>query len=242
MTTQNSKEQIANTVLSMSFPSDLPLQKQLDTLKDQVYKLMPEDAAKESQKTLESMVNSGIVEKALKENDLAPDFALPNAVDQLVTLSQLLEQGPVVLIFYRGGWCPFCNLELRAYQKLLPEFQALGATLVAVSPMLPDHSLTTAEKQQLTFPVLSDKGNQVARQFGLVIQMDEQTRKRRARLGGANLPEYNGDDSWEVPIPGTFLIDQSQTIRQAFVDADITHRLEPSVVLARLKELKNETK
>ncbi|GCF11416.1 peroxiredoxin-like family protein [Dictyobacter arantiisoli] len=241
MTAQTPKEQIANTVLSMSPPSDLPLQEQLDILKDQVYKLMPEDAAKESQKTLESLVNSGMVEKALKENNLAPDFTLPNALNQRVTLSHLLEQGPVVLVFYRGGWCPFCNLELRAYQKLLPAFQALGVTLVALSPMLPDHSLTTAEKQHLAFPVLSDVGNQVARQFGLVFQMDEQTRKRRARLGGANLPEYNGDDSWEVPIPGTFLIDQSRTIRLAFVDADITRRLEPSIVLARLKELKGES-
>ena len=108
---------------------------------------------------------------------------------------------------------------------------------MAISPQTPDHSLSMAEKDELTFAVLSDVGNQVARQFGLVFTIDEAVRAAHKQVG-VNLPEFNGNDSWELPMAGTFLVDQSGAVRLAFVNPDFTRRLDPSVIIARLKELK----
>ena len=138
----------------------------------------------------------------------------------------------MVLTFYRGEWCPYCNLQLRAYQAILPQVQELGASLVAVLPQIPDHSLSTAEKKDLRFPVLSDSGNVVARRYGLVFAVSE-----RLRQAGAHLPTYNGDASWELPMPGTFVIAPDGVVRLAFVDADWTKRLEPMEILETLHQL-----
>jgi peroxiredoxin len=131
---------------------------------------------------------------------------------------------------------PYCHLALRAYQQALPKLQELGATLVAISPQTPDHSRALAEKQDLTFPPLSDAGNQVARQFGLVFTIDEAVRTANLHMG-EDLPGFNGDGSWELPIAGTFLLDQTGTIRLAYVEPDFTQRLDPSIPIVRLKEL-----
>jgi len=143
------------------------------------------------------------------------------------------------MTFYRGQWCPYCHLALRAYQQALPHMQARGATLVAISPQTPDHSRAMAEKLELTFALLSDMGNQVARQFGLVFIIDEAVRGAHKQVC-ADLPAFNGDNSWELPMAGTFLVDQSGTVRLAFVHPDFTRRLDPLVVIARLNELQGE--
>lgn len=181
---------------------------------------------------IEALVRSGIDASGLKVGAPAPDFTLPNVDGNAVTLSVLLRRGPVVVTFYRGDWCPYCNLALRAYQQILPQIQELGATLVAISPQTPDNSLSTAEKKGLTFPVLSDAGNGVARRYGLVFAVSE-----TLRTSGARLPSYNGDDSWELPMPGTFVIAPDGTVRLAFVDADWTKRLEPAAILDTLRQI-----
>jgi peroxiredoxin len=164
---------------------------------------------------IEALVRSGIAASSLHEGALAPDFTLRNVDGRPVTLSALLAERPVVLTFYRGAWCPYCNLQLRAYQAILPQIRELGATLVAVSPQTPDNSLTTAEQKGLTFPVLSDAGNQVARRYGLVFSLSE-----TLRAVSADLPAYNGEDSWELPMPGTFVIAPDGTVRLAFAAMD----------------------
>ncbi len=223
-------------ILTSTIPTDIPLQEQIDRFVALGAEYVPEEMAKQVNSHIEQLIKSSAAEFALKEDEQAPDFTLPDALGQPVTLSQLLTQGPVIIMFYRGEWCPYCNLELRAYQKALPQFQELGATLVAISPQMPDHSLSTMEKQGLAFAVLSDVGNQVARQFGLVFTLDEAARTLHAQLG-ADLPAYNGDDSWELPMTGTFLVDQSRRVRLASVDPNFFHRLDPSFVIVRLKEL-----
>ncbi|GCE07791.1 peroxiredoxin-like family protein [Dictyobacter aurantiacus] len=185
------------------------------------------------QQNTAALVQSGIAEHAKQRGEAAPNFALPNARGTILKLSDLLSRGPVVLTFYRGAWCPYCNLTLRAYQKHLPEIQQRGATLVAISPQTPDHSLATAEKWQLEFEVLSDESNQVARAYGLVFRMSEELRTLYQRFDN-DLEAYNGDSSWELPMPGTFVIAQDGTIQLAFVDADYTHRLEPAEILDAL--------
>jgi peroxiredoxin len=182
------------------------------------------------------LARSGILEKALKAGAMAPDFALADVHGDPVSLSSLRKAGPVVLSFYRGGWCPYCNLELRALQQVLPEIRQLGASLVAVSPQLPDASLTTAEKNALAFPVLSDAHSDVARAFGVVFELAEELRPIYTRFGHA-LPDLSGDARWLLPIPATYVIDRDGSITLAFVDVDYRKRLEPSEILTTLSAL-----
>ncbi len=176
---------------------------------------------------------SGIAEAALKAGDLAPDFELPDARGGTVRLTTLLRQGPVVLSFYRGGWCPYCNLELRALQAKLSDMAAFGATLVAISPQTPDASLSTAEKNDLAFPVLSDAGSTVAKSFGIAFDLAAELRPIYSQFGHG-LPAINGDDGWLLPIPATHVIGQDQRIALAFVDIDYRNRLEPATIIDAL--------
>ena len=179
---------------------------------------------------------SGIAERSLAVGAFAPQFQLPDANGNQVALPTLLEDGPVVLAFYRGGWCPYCSTELRALQARLDEFHAAGATLVAVSPQTPDNSLSTAEKLALSFPVLSDIANTVARSYGLVFSLPEDLREVYNGFG-LDLPAANGDSTFELPLPATFVIDTHGIVRWRFVDADYTKRAEPDDVFTALAAL-----
>jgi peroxiredoxin len=125
---------------------------------------------------------------------------------------------------------------LREYQKHLSEMQGLGASLIAITPESPDKSLSTAEKNALQFEVLTDAGHKVARQFGLAFAVADVLRPIYKNIG-ADLPAYNGDESWELPIPATYVVAKDGTVRLAFVDADYTHRLEPTAIIDCLREI-----
>lgn len=216
-------------------PSPTALANQIAALEKALASQAPAAVLATFRREIEALARSGIVASGLHEGASAPDFTLPNVYGRPMTLSRLLAEGPVVLTFYRGEWCPYCNLQLLAFQAILSQIRELGATLIAVSPQTPDNSLTTAEKKGLTFPVLSDSGNQVARSYRLVFSLSE-----TLRAINANLPAYNGDDSWELPMPGTFVISPNGTVRLAFVDADWTKRLEPAAILEALRRLTND--
>ncbi len=173
------------------------------------------------------------VQLSLGVGDTAPDFELPNASGGTVRLSELLRSGPVVLAFYRGSWCPYCNTELRGLQQALPQVEAARARLIAVSPQTPDSSMTIRDRQRLTFPVLSDAGNRVARTFGLVFRVDAGVRDKY-REAGIDLVRSNGDDSWELPVPATYVVAPDGTITYAFVEADYTRRAVAADVVAAL--------
>jgi peroxiredoxin len=172
---------------------------------------------------------------AKKVGDHAPDFELPDARGGSVTLAGLRSHGPVVLVFYRGAWCPYCNLQLRAFQAALADIQAAGATLVAISPQTPDNSLTLAEQADLAFPVLSDVGNTVALSYGLVFALGAGDRELH-RSVGIDLATFNGDDTWELPAPGVFVVDAAGAIRFASVAGDYRWRVGPDEVLAALSQ------
>src|SRR5437868_9213233 len=225
--------------MATNIPTNTPLQQQIDEFIAEGASWLPTNLLQDLLRPIGQLMNSGAAENALKEGAQASDFTLPNARGNAVTLSHLLTQGPVVMTFYRGQWCPYCHLQLRAYQLALLHMQARGASLVAISPQTPDHSRALAEKLELTFALLSDMGNQVARQFGLVFTIAEAVRVAYKQVC-ADLLTFNGTDSWELPMAGTFLIDQSGTLRLAFVHADFTRRLDPSVVIAQLNELEGE--
>jgi peroxiredoxin len=190
-----------------------------------------------SAKFVQDLIASGLADRSIKQGDKAPDFILPDVHGENVQLSQLLAKGPVVLIFYRGGWCPYCNLALRSYQAILPEIERAGATLVAVSPQTPDNSLSASEKMELRFPVLSDSDNTVARAYGLVFTEGSEVQSLRRELG-LDLSKVNGSETGELPMPGSYVIAQDGTITLAFVDPDFTHRLEPAAILTALEQLK----
>lgn len=197
---------------------------------------IPAEAQAAMGKATQDLASSGILDRSLKAGDRAPNFTLPNAIGNAVELNALLAQGPVVVSFYRGQWCPYCNLELRALQQALPAIQQQGATLVAISPQTPDNSLSTAEKNELSFEVLSDAGNNVAREFGLVFQLPAKIRHIYEGFG-IDLPGHNGDETFELPVPATYTIAPNGTVTSAFVNADYTQRLDPTEIIATLKAL-----
>ncbi|HEY4094870.1 MAG TPA: peroxiredoxin-like family protein [Baekduia sp.] len=184
---------------------------------------------------IDELRRTGAVRDAPRPGDAAPAFTLPDTHGATVESGALLAGGPVVLAFYRGGWCPYCNIQLRAYERMLPELGALGATLVAVSPQLPDGSLSTVEKNALTFPVLSDVGNHVARAYGLVFTVPEAVQRFYLDDKGVDLAAINGDAAWELPVPGCFVIGADGRVLLADADPDYTRRLEPAAILEALR-------
>lgn len=216
----------------------------MPTLRDQIADFQQQSLSRMPAELLETLradtrrlVQSDVVAQALSTGRLAPSFELSNAVGAVVRSEDLLRQGPLVINFYRGAWCPYCNLELRALQEALPAIHAAGAQLVAISPNRPDKSLTSIEKHGLQFEVLTDAHNQLARQYGLVITLDETVRSIYLQIG-FDVPDHNGDDTWEIPMPATYVVTPNDEIVFSFVSADYTQRAEPQAILAALTALK----
>lgn len=211
----------------------MSLEKELNAVTENVRQHAPAEVFSVMASDTEKLAASGISERALKPGQRMPSFSLPDATGKTVTSAELLANGPVVISFYRGNWCPYCNLELRALQAQLADIEAAGATLVAISPELPDQSLSTQEKHDLKFPVLSDIGNAVARQFGLVFELDASVRPIYAAFG-VDLQSHNGDGSFELPLPATYVVDRDGTVLNRFVNANYRERLEPATLLSWL--------
>jgi peroxiredoxin len=176
-----------------------------------------------------------LAKSALKTGDRAPAVVLGNARGDTVDVGALLKNGPVIVSFYRGGWCPYCNFELRAFQQILRQIEAAGATLVAISPEKPDDTLSTAEKNALSFEVLSDVGQKVGRAFGLVYDFSDELKSAYKEFG-IDIPGKNGAEDWALPISATYVVDRDGTIIYAYTDADYRDRAEPADVLEVLKK------
>ncbi|MGG1617940.1 peroxiredoxin-like family protein [Paenibacillus sp. NRS-1782] len=166
----------------------------------------------------------------------APEFSLPDLTGQTITLSEATTKGPVVLIFYRGGWCPFCNLELQAYQRIIDGITSAHAQLIAISPQTPKYSTIVQQKNELSFPVLSDLHNQIAEKYNLKFKLPEYAHGIYRTLD-IPLDSFNGDNVWELPVPATYVIDKEGIIRAGYADADYKKRMEPSEVLHVLHSL-----
>ncbi len=214
----------------------MSLQTKLDARRADFNQKAPQTTKAAYQRGIESVINSGIVRQAKQEGDQAVDFTLSNAQGQSVSLAEYLKQDLVVLTWYRGGWCPYCNITLRALQQVLPEIKAAGSSLLTLTPELPDKSLSTQEKNELDFEVLIDQNNEVAREYGLVFKLaPEVSELYRKNL---SLLEYNGNDSDELPLAATYVIDQKGEIRYAFLDAEYRHRAEPEQIIEALRSLR----
>ncbi|MFA5970614.1 MAG: peroxiredoxin-like family protein [Sphingomonas sp.] len=177
--------------------------------------------------------DSGQAERALKVGDKAPAFALNDPDGNEVSSTDLLGKGPLIVSFYRGVWCPYCNMDLQALQAALPEFQARGANLVAISPQTAVNSRKSVRQNELTFPILSDPHNDVADAFGLRFAMPDYLINLYKNLKN-DLPGFNGDDSWTLPMPARYVIGQDGTILYAEVNPDYTRRPEPTDLLPAL--------
>lgn len=177
------------------------------------------------------LVSQGISKNALKVGDIAKEFKLPNALGNEVSLYDAIEKNDYVVIsFYRGQWCPYCNMELHALQGINDELNTLGAKLIAVSPQSPDASLSTVEKHELAFEVLSDDHNKVAKEYGLVFVLAEELRSIYESFD-IDITGLNQEDSYELPMPATYVINKNKEIIYAFVDEDYRKRLEPQDIL-----------
>ncbi|HEY4370389.1 MAG TPA: peroxiredoxin-like family protein [Burkholderiales bacterium] len=176
----------------------------------------------------------GIEAAALKAGARAPEVTLTNAQSRPVRLAEACGGMPAIVIFYRGGWCPYCNLTLRAYQKLLPQIEEAGARMIAITPETPDQSLSTAEKNALAFQVLSDPDLQAASAFGLSFELPPALEALYLQNGN-DLRVINGSSKFSLPVPATYVIGADGTVLYAHVDADYRNRAEPAEALAALK-------
>jgi peroxiredoxin len=180
------------------------------------------------------LIVSGAAKRALKVGDKAPAFTLKDPEGKEVSSTALLAQGPLVVSFYRGVWCPYCNMELQALQAALPEFERRGAKLVAISPQTPVNSRKSVRQNSLSFSILSDAQNEVAAAFGLRFALPDYLVELYKSLKN-DLPSFNGDPSWTLPMPARYVIASDGTILYAEVNPDYTRRPEPEEMLPALK-------
>ncbi|CAM3216234.1 peroxiredoxin-like family protein [Paenibacillus lupini] len=208
----------------------------LGEAKQQFKSRVPEHAQAEIFGLIHEQQQSGKV-YGLREGHQAPDFTLPSTTGVAVNLVEQLAKGPVVLTFYRGGWCPYCNLQLRAYQSILPEIEALGGRLIALSPQNPENTLSQQEKEDLNFHVFSDPNGKVASLYDILFELPTSLQEVMLHTLKLDLLDYNAANRWILPIPSTFIIDRSGIIRFTYVNPDFMQRLEPQVILEQLKNL-----
>jgi peroxiredoxin len=215
--------------------SSRPVEALLKARAEQSSQKTPADFKKASREGLEELIRSGITTTALDVGDKMPLFELPDAHGKMVSSNDLLSDGALVIVFYRGAWCPYCNLYLHALQEYLPEFESLGASMVAISGEPPDRSLEVEQKDSLTYPVLSDTALIASRKFGIVYEVPQVIQKVMSERG-FDLKTYYGTDKAELPLSATYVVDRNGKIIFAFLDPDYKLRAEPADILAALKK------
>lgn len=210
----------------------MALQSELDTFKSGWLERVGGETAALVQSDIDAL--QSLAASARKAGDVFPALALQRGDGQVVDLGAVTAQGAAIITFYRGGWCPYCNLELRAFQKLLPDIQALGATLVAVSPETPDNTIATAEKNGVAFTVLSDARGALAQALGIQFELAPEIKALYQKFGH-DLAARNDDPRWALPMPATYVVEQGGRIAAAFVDPDYRRRMEPTAALDALR-------
>ncbi|OBZ94622.1 hypothetical protein ADU59_15695 [Pararhizobium polonicum] len=208
------------------------LKKTADSLKA----ALPEDIFSAIGQSIADLKATGIAKRAASVGSTIPLPVITDFDGNDVDLRKLAADGPLVISFYRGGWCPYCNVELRALANALGDIEASGASVVAISPEQPDSARETAGKNTLGFPVLVDKGNRYARELGIVFSLPENLRPLYRSIG-IDLEDWNGDESHELPLAATFIVDSKGTVVWAFVDADFSVRAEPANIAAALRRV-----
>ncbi len=215
----------------------LTIKEQSDQLKTAAAGHLPTEVAEIFAADQARFRGDGKPSSAVAPGDVLEEFTLPDANGADVSLSELVADGPLVLVFYRGGWCPFCNLALRQYQsQLVPQLGRYGATMAAISPQKPDESLSTVEKHALNFSVLSDASARVARRLGVAFQQADDVLEAQRALG-LDIRQGNGEGATELPMPTVLVVDRDRVVRFADVKPDYTSRTEVEAIVSALAEL-----
>ena len=210
------------------------LQQSLDKLKEKIEGRMPSEYVEIMHGATRDLIDSGMGNAILKEGEPAPEFTLTNHKSEAVSSKELLKKGPLVITFYRGVWCPYCNTDLAFLKRYQAKLSELGATLLSISPQTAEHNQTIINQQRLGFDLLSDPQNEVAAQFGLRWEMVDPLRSLYANRFKISLPHYNGDDSWTLPVPARFIISNDGVIQYAEYSIDYTKRPNPDVLVSVL--------
>lgn len=204
----------------------MTLTAELEQFRQEFLAKLPKEKAAVMARADAELAEKQVTKNALKTGNLVPEFLLPDAMGKHISLYESLEHGSLILVFYRGGWCPYCNLELRAYQRLLPDIRKAGGQLISISPQSPDESLSTQEKNALAFPVLSDVKAEAAKAFGLLFTLPDYLQALYSTLGN-DLARVNSVGEWVLPVPATYVIGQDGRIIGHHVEIDYRQRMEP---------------
>jgi peroxiredoxin len=204
--------------------------------KETIAKYVPADVQAVHERTASGLKTQQLASKALGVGAKVPSFGLPDHNGKPISSADLLAKGRVVLVFIRGRWCPFCVGQLEAMNFITPQIEASGATLVAISPQIEKQAYFMHDQHRLIFPLLVDAHNEVARQFGLAYRVPEEQQQLYRRTF-VNLPLVNGDDSWTLPIPATYILDRDGAVLFAYANEDYTDRPEPLEILSVLERI-----
>ncbi|WP_109829376.1 peroxiredoxin-like family protein [Reichenbachiella versicolor] len=215
----------------------MKLSKSLADLKSNNEKKIPAEKWAIMERSTQELKESSLIDHVIQKGKTLPEFKLSNQKNEQVSLTDFQDDF-LVVSFYRGGWCPYCNLELRALQGVLPKLRELNADLIAISPETPDNSLTTTEKNELSFSVLSDIDNLYAKSLGLVFQMPEDLSELYHSFG-LHVDKHNGNEDYELPMPATFVLNRERKIIYSFVAEDYTVRLDPDRIIEVITEAAN---
>jgi peroxiredoxin len=212
-----------------------PLRDQLAERKQQIEKYVPESVRAVHARVVKELSESKMLDGVVAAGSQAPHFELMGQNGIITSSQKLLNLGPIVICFFRGRWCPFCVTQLEAMNRVFPHISAGGASLLAISPQTVHQNYLMADQHKLSFPLLSDPGNRVAREFGLAYQVlsEQQVLYRRSFV---NLSFINGDESWELPIPASFVLDKQGIVQFASANPDYTERPEPEELIRFLRE------
>jgi peroxiredoxin len=195
---------------------------------------VPAETRAVNERATEQLRSSGIVESSLKVGEQAPAFTLLDHNGKPASSAALVAKGPLVIAFLRGRWCPFCCGEAEALNRMLSEFESAGVSLVAISPQSVNQAYFMHDQHKLRFPLLVDESNKVARQFGIVYRVPDYQEKLFSSVF-INLPHVNGEPSWELPLPATYVISRDGKVQYAWINVDYTERAEPAEVLSALR-------
>lgn len=209
------------------------LAKQIEKFNNELVTQVPQEVLQAFEKSIEDLKTKNIEEESIKLGETMPEFSLPNAKNEIVYSKEILQKGKMIIAFYRGSWCPYCNLELKALQDNLSKINDKKFSLVAISPQSPDNSLTVIEKQNLTFEVLTDKDNLFAKQLGIAFELQDFVLPYYNALG-IDLTNFNENNDNSLPIPAVFLVNEEGKIIYKFVDANYMNRIDIDKLLYTL--------
>ena len=209
------------------------LAKQIEQFNNELATQVPQEVLEAFGKSIKDLKTKNIEEKSIKLGAIMPDFSLPNAKNEIIHSKEILKNGKMIIAFYRGSWCPYCNLELKALQENLSKINDKKVSLVAISPQSPDNSLSIIEKHNLTFEVLTDKDNTFAKQLGIVFELQDFVLPFYNALG-INLSSFNKNDDNSLPIPAVFVVNENGIIIYKFADANYMNRIDIDELLNTL--------